>query len=255
LEMTFKKKYMSSLFVLLLLVTLMPFSAFAYSYGNPNEEAVAENYKQVMAKLNQNPPDFTGALQTFKPIENELDMHMGKEPSQAIEKALHDKNKENAVNAYHQTLVLNVARRLESIEKDFSNYQQNKLLLAKALATYDALSPAVKEKDATLDEKIHTSFNKALDSLGNPGLFGVGVKKPDQKTFTAQKDEILKSLQAHFNMQSLKVGHFAAGEGPGNPVNKETSAGASNLKNWIPIVVIVLVLGFIVYRTMRKRRR
>ncbi|WP_047150305.1 hypothetical protein [Aneurinibacillus tyrosinisolvens] len=252
--MAFKKKFISSLFVLLLLVTLMPFSAFAYTYGNPNEEAVAENYKQVMAKLNQNPPDFAGALQLFKPIQKELDMHMGPKPSQVIEKALNDKNKETAVYAYQQTLVLNMARRLESIEKDFANYQQNKLLLAKALATYDALSPVIKGKDAALDQKIRADFNKALESLGNPGLFGVGVKKPDQNTFTAQKNDILKSLQTHFNMKSLEVGHFMAGEGPGNPANNGTSAGMGGLKNWIPIAVIVLVLGFIVYRTMRRRR-
>lgn len=252
--MSYGNKFMSSLFVLLLsLFTLLPHSAFAYSYGNPNEEAVAENYKQVVAKLNQTPSDFTGAAQTFATIKQELDMHMGTEPSQAIEGALKAEDKDAAISAFQKTLVLNIARRLENVESDFANYQQGKLLLAKGLATYDALSPVVKEKDAALDQKIRQNFEKGLQALGNPGLFGVGVKQPDAQAFKTSKEEILKDLQEFYEMTELKVGHFTPGEGPGNTA-AGGSAGMGALKNWLPIVVIVLVIVFIVFRTMRKRR-
>jgi hypothetical protein len=247
------KRFMSALFVCVLVVMLMPMSAWAYSYGNPNEEAVAENYKQVAAKLNQSPPDFKGAVQVFQPIKQELDMHMGPEPAKAIQQSLEEENKEAALDAYHKTLVLNVARRMESVEKDFKNYQQNKLLLAKARATYDALSPIVKEKDAAVDQKVRAAYDEALASLGNPGLFGVGVKEPDQAKYKAKKEEIFEVLKKEFGMESLDVGHFKPGEGPGNS-GKKQSTGAGDVKNWIPIVAIVVVLGAIIFWTMRKRR-
>ncbi len=49
-------------------------------------------------------------------------------------------------------LVLNVARRLANVEKNFDNYDTSKRLLAKAFATYKALSPIVQQNDAELDE-------------------------------------------------------------------------------------------------------
>jgi hypothetical protein len=253
--MSGRRSFLAALLVLLLVIAAIPSTALAYSYGNPNEEAVAENYKQVVAKLNQQPPDFAGAKDAFKPIQEELDMHMGKEPAQAILKALDDKDKAAAIDAYQKTLVLNVARRLESIVKDFNNYEQNKLLLAKSLATYEALSPVVKAKDPAVDEKIRASFDKALESLGNPGLFGVGVKPADQPAFVAQKDTILKTLQEQFKLESLEVGHFTAGDSTHESAGKnKQTGGIGELRNWIPIALIVLVIGFIVFRTMRKRR-
>ena len=251
-------RFIPFLLVLLLAVSWMPSTASAYSYGNPNEEAVAQNYKQVVEKLNLNPPDYAAALQTFQPIKDELDMHMGKEPAAAIEKALQGKDKATAIDAFQRTLVLNIARRMESIDKDFANYEQNKLLLAKALATYEVLSPIVKAKDAATNDKIRKDFDTALESLGNPGLFGVGVKPADQSKFKITKDDILKTLQSEFKMASLEVGHFAAGSGPegGNAGHQQDEAAAGNTqwKNWLPIVLIVLVLGLIAFRTLRKRR-
>jgi hypothetical protein len=253
MDMKLVKRFISALFVCMLATMLLPLSAGAYSYGNPNEEAVAENYKQVVAKLNQNPPDFKGAEQVFQPIKEELDMHMGPEPAKAIQERLASEDKEAALEAYHKTLILNIARRMESVEQDFKNYEQNKVLLAKARATYNALSPIVKEKNAQEDGKVRAAYDEALSALGNPGLFGVGVKEPDKARYTAKKNEIFDVLKQEFNMDSLDVGHFKPGEGPGNSAKKQ-STGLGDPKNWVPLVVIIIVLGFIVFRTMRKRR-
>ena len=250
-----KRRYtfITILFICTLMTIALPQLAGAYSYGNPNEEAVAENYKQVAAKLNENPSNYAGAAQALAPIQQELDMHMGPEPFKAIKQALTDEDKQAALMAYQQTLVLNVARRMESIEKDFANYENNKMMIAKARATYEALSPIVQQKDAAVDLTVRADFDAALAALGNPGLFGVGVKQPEQAVYTSKKEAIFAVLQKQFNMDSIEVGHFKPGEGPGNSEKKE-STGITDPKNWIPFVVIVLVLGFIIFRTMRKRR-
>ena len=251
---SFKKMVLCCL-MLLTVFALHPRFASAYSYGNPNEEAVAEVYKKVVASLNQNPPDYAAARASFETIKGELDMHMGKEPGMAIQQALEGKNKDAAIDAFQKTLVLNIARRLDNVESDFTNYKQAKLLLAKGLATYDALSPVVASKSPDLDQTMRKDFDAALQALGNPGLFGVGVKQPDKALFTEKKAEILTNLQKQFQLPSLEVGHFSAGEGPDNPLNQSNpSSGFGEWKNWLPIIVILAVLTVIVVRTMRKRR-
>jgi hypothetical protein len=253
----FWKQLMAALGVLLILGGVLPQQASAYSYGDPNEEAVAEVYKKMVAKLNEDPPNFAGAKEIFDPIKQELDMHMGADASEAVHKALDAKNKELVILDMQKILVLNIARRMESIEKDFQNYKNTKMLIAKANATYEALSPAVKQKNPGLDTELRAEFEKALQSLGNPGLFGVGVKEPEPQVFKASKDKILTSLQKQFNLKSLEVGHFTEGPGPGNEQNARKRVGTdfSDIKNWIPIAVIVGALTGIILFTRKKARK
>nr|WP_026174111.1 hypothetical protein [Effusibacillus pohliae] len=248
---------LSGLAVFTLAASLLPATVHAYSYGDPNEEAVAEAYKKMAAKLNQSPPDFAGAQAAFEPVKEELDMHMGPEPAATVLEDLRAKNKDGAMSAMQKILVLNIARRFASIEQDFQNYKQAKMLMAKANATYEALSPEVKQKDPALDGTLRQEFQKALDSLGNPGLFGVGVKQPDPNAFKASKEKILKSLQDRFGLKSLEVGHFKEGSDPSNEQNRNKQAGTdfSEIRNWLPIAVIVLVIAGIVVYTRRKMRR
>lgn len=253
----FIAKIMAVFGIVLLAAGLVPTNASAYSYGDPNDEAVANVYKNMVAKLNQNPPDFDGARAQFDPIKAELDMHMGADASATVLSDIQAKNKDATIRDMQKVLVLNIARRLESIEKDFQNYKQTKLLIAKANATYEALSPTVKQKDAALDQTLRDEFQKELDSLGNPGLFGVGVKEPDLNSFKASKDKILSALQKQFDLRSLEVGHFTEGAGPGNEQNAKKQVGSdfSNPKNWVPIALIVAALAAIVVLTRRRRRK
>lgn len=216
---------------MIFILNSIPISVFAYSYGDPNEEKVAEAYKQMAEKLNEQPPNFAEACAIFETVKEEIDMHMGKEPSQAVLSALDKKDKEAVLKNMEKILVLNIARRLENIEKNFEQYDTSKRLLAKAFATYEALSPMVQGKDAALDKRLRDEFNKALQSLGNPGLFGVGEKETDIEQFKKSKETILTSLQKHFGLKSLKVGHFSesATEKP-QEVQKKEWTDLSKLK-------------------------
>ncbi|PWK06953.1 hypothetical protein [Tumebacillus permanentifrigoris] len=248
-----KLKWWLQIVLVLLVTAMVPMQALAYSYGNPNEEALATAYKNFVAKLAVDPPDFAGAKAEFDPLKAEVDQHMGAEPAQAIYDALDKKDKDAAMKSYQQTLVLNVARRMKSIEADFTNYKDGKLLLAKALATYEALAPIVKEKDAQLDTDIRAGFDKALESLGNPGLFGVGVKAADPALFKTSEDTILNGLMKVFEMKELKVGHFAKDS------NESAGSGTADTsdaawKNWLPLVLIAVVFTAIVVWAMRRKR-
>jgi hypothetical protein len=251
-----KRFYLFFSLLLIFILNNTSLTAFAYSYGDPNEEKVAEVYKQMAEKLNQQPPNFTEAKTIFETVKEEIDMHMGTQPSKAVLAAIDAKNKNEVLKDMRKILVLNIARRLENIEKNFDQYDTSKRLLAKAFATYEALSPIVQSKDAALDKQMRDEFDRALQSLGNPGLFGVGKKQSNIDQFKKSKEMILTSLQQQFGLKSLKVGHFSesATEKP-EAVEKKEWTDLSKLKNWIPILVLIAVIGGVVIYSLRRKRK
>lgn len=235
---------------------ILPLSAYAYSYGDPNEEKVAEVYKSMKEKLNENPPNFNDAKSLFETVKEEIDMHMGTEPAETVLKDIEEKDKDQVIKDMQKILVLNIARRLDNVEKDFDNYDTNKKLIAKAFATYEALSPTIQENDQALDKSLRENFNNILSSLGNPGLFGVGKKQADINLFKQNKETVYKELQKQFNLKSLKVGHFSEGQASEQMTQTETKdwTDLSNIKNWIPIIVLVVVIiGIIIFAKRRKK--
>ncbi|PLR79601.1 hypothetical protein CVD25_20220 [Bacillus canaveralius] len=229
--------------------------SFAYSYGDPNEEKLAEVYKEMMIKLDESPPNFASAKALYETVQEEVDMHMGPEPSEVILNDLEEENKEGVTENMEKLLVLNIARRLEGIEQNFNEYDTSKKLLAKGFATYEALSPKIEAEHPETDNKLRAEFDAALNALGNPGLFGVGKKESDIEAFKSSKETILATLQEEYNIESLEVGHFTESEN-----NTETASGKkdwtdlSNLRNWIPLVLIVAIIAGVTGFTLRKRK-
>ncbi|MFS1514492.1 hypothetical protein VQL36_18990 [Chengkuizengella sp. SCS-71B] len=225
---------------------------FAYTYGDPNEELIAEVYKAMDAQLNENPPNYTEAEAIYLTVKEDIELHMGIDPSMAVIDALEVENSEAVMTAMSNILVLNIARRLEYIEQDFTDYTKTKLLLAKGLATYDALSPSIIEKDKQLDEQVREEFNLALDSLGNPGLFGVGEKESDIDVFIKSKEQIIETLSEQFNIENVEVGHFVPEVGQ---ISQEPKfVNLNDIKNWIPIVLIlVVIIAIVIYALKRKK--
>lgn len=251
-----KKVLIFSVTMIFILNAFLPISANAYSYGDPNEEKVAEVYKSMKVKLNEDPPNYKEAKLLLETVKEELDMHMGTEPAETVLKDINEKDKNQAIKDMQKILVLNIARRLDSVEKDFENYDTNKKLIAKAFATYEALSPTIQEKDQALDQGLREDFDHILSSLGNPGLFGVGEKKADFNAFKKNKEELYKELQKQFDLKSLKVGHFSEGQTSEQTTHAETKdwTDLSSLKNWVPIIVLVVVIiGVVVYAKKRKK--
>lgn len=76
--------------------------------------------------------------------------------------------------------------------------------------------------------------------------------------FKQSKDNILKNLQSEFKIKDFKVGHFSASgqEDKATSDKKEKAewTDLSNLKNWAPIAVIVLILGGVIVYAVRKRK-
>ncbi|WP_210364993.1 hypothetical protein [Bacillus sp. REN3] len=248
-----KKGLFFCLSLILILINGNPPSAHAYSYGDPNEEKVAEVYKEMKIKLDENPPNFQAATSLFETVKEEVDMHMGTEPGEVIMKNLEKEDKEATLVNMERLLILNIARRLESIEKNFEEYDTSKKLLAKGFATYQALSPKVESKHPEVDKKVKSEFDAALAALGNPGLFGVGKKPSDLESFKTSKEEILASLQKEFGLASLEVGHFTE-SAEEESTGKKDWTDLSNIKNWIPLILIVTIIAAVVWIGIKRRK-
>lgn len=242
---------------LIIVILLNSFSingVFAYSYGDPNEEKLAEAYKQMVVELDQDPPNFPAVKKHYETVKEEVDMHMGPEPSELILKNIKDEDKLALTENMEKLLVLNIARRLENIEKNFSEYDTSKRLLAKGFATYEAISPKVEAENPDSDKKIRTDFDEALEALGNPGLFGVGKKESNLDVFKENKDEILDQLKQEFKIKSLEVGHFSESATESDSGKKDWT-DISNFRNWIPLLVIGGGIIAVIIFVIRKRRK
>ncbi|MEH7013238.1 hypothetical protein V7087_20910 [Neobacillus niacini] len=249
-----KKQIILAFTVFLLFSNVFSITANAYTYGDPNKEDLAEVYKNMVIELDKNPPDFSTARKHYETVKEEIDMHMGPDPSKIIIQNIEDKNKEQTIKNLDELLVLNIARRLENVEKNFSEFDTSKRLLAKGFATYEALSPKIEAKNPDLDKEIKAEFDKALESLGNPGLFGVGQKEAEFETFKESKEMILSKLQTEFRIKSLEVGHFSESATETEKENKDWT-DLSNLRNWVPLIIIVVVIIAVVLMARRKRRQ
>jgi hypothetical protein len=249
------KRMLLPFIVIFLLTQVFSTTANAYSYGDPNKEELAEVYKKMLLELDKNPPDFNTARKHYETVKEEVDMHMGPDPSKIIMQNFEDKDKEQTIENMDELLVLNIARRLENVESNFSEFDTSKRLLAKGFATYEALSPKIESKNSDLDKDIKAEFDKALESLGNPGLFGVGQKEADQEAFITSKEKILSTLQTEFNIKSLEVGHFSESATETEQVKNNDWTDLSNIRNWIPIIIIVAVIAFVIFVAKRKRKR
>ncbi|TLS51380.1 hypothetical protein FE782_14805 [Paenibacillus antri] len=203
-----------SMLLAVALLLLVPQQVGAYSYGDPNQEVIAEAMKEMIAKLPSGAPDWTAVGDIYKVHRPEIESHFGASVATTLDADIQAEDKERFLSNYKALLVLNLARRFEYANKDVKDYSAAKLLLAKAKGTYDVLQPYVAD-DAT-DAAVRTAFDEALAALGNPGLFGVGEQPVDPETFKARTDLILSKLKPLFKLQAAAAEQPTAAE-PAKP--------------------------------------
>ncbi|OEF96914.1 hypothetical protein BHF71_04085 [Vulcanibacillus modesticaldus] len=233
------KKNFFILFTLVfsLLTILTPNYVSAYSYGNPNEEVIATAYTDMIAALLKASPDYPAVQAIFDSIKDEMVKEFGPEKTNIIQQGITNRDSDMIINEMKDVLIRNIGRRFFNIEESFDDYPQAKILLAKARATYVALSPEVAIKNPELDQSIYQAFDKALESLGNPGLFGVGKIEPNREMFDKNREYILAELKDFFQTEGGYLGH-TGGTGLTNIDVEETRSWG----NWVPLSIILFVI-------------
>lgn len=193
-----------SIFYILILIFILnhilPRSAYAYSYGNPGEEPMAEAYKELEKYVEND--DWQSVKTVYETYKKEFDLYFtNTQPD--IEQALEKKDADLLLKSWQAAMRLNIERRLHFAQEQFDDYGQAKLLLAKARGTFTVLEPILLEqgKEDVVND-IYTDFDVALEALGNPGLFGIGSKESDRDTFDERVNEIIETLRPLFPIVS-----------------------------------------------------
>ncbi|MBW7476878.1 LPXTG cell wall anchor domain-containing protein [Paenibacillus oenotherae] len=206
----------NGLMLVALLIWMSPAQALAYSYGDANTEDVAETFKVIVSAVNEN--DWTAAEEAYKVRRSEIKSHFGEAVALTLDKNMEEKASKLLIANYKAVLVMNLDRRFTYAQKDLSDYAGTKLLLAKAKATFDTLSPYI----SSGTDQINQAFEEALEALGNPGLFGVGKKDADPDTFKQKVNFIYGKVNPQFPYKAY-VKPAAPAPGKDKPVTKPSS--------------------------------
>lgn len=185
--------------VMVVMLAAIPMQAHAYSYGDPNLEDVAETFKSVVSALTKATPDWTLAESVYNERRSEIASHFGASIATTLDANFKSKNKDLVISNFKGVLLKNLERRFTYAKQEVNNYTEAKLLLAKAKATYETLSPYI--SDTKKVSAAMTSFDLALDALGNPGLFGVGKKEQQPDVFKKQLDLIYNGVKSLFSFK------------------------------------------------------
>ncbi|MFC0335114.1 hypothetical protein ACFOLF_19385 [Paenibacillus sepulcri] len=185
----------TAMLAVVIIFALTPASVRAYSYGDANTEDVAETFKLVVADLTVSPVDWKGVEDAHKARRSEIASHFGEEVVAELDADIASRDAELLTANYKALLVMNLDRRFESVIQSIDEYTQAKLLLAKAKATFEVLKPYAEAKlTKEQTDGITDDFQKALDAIGNPGLFGVGQLEADPEALKTTVNRIYDIL-------------------------------------------------------------
>lgn len=179
---------------IVLMLWLVPAHVSAYSYGDANTEDVAETFKVIAGALSADKPDWKVVEDTHQVRRSEIQSHFGEAVALTLDKNIESKDGKLLIANYKAVLVMNLDRRFTYALKDVEDYAAAKLLLAKAKATFDTLSPYM----TSGTDEINKAFEDALAALGNPGLFGVGQKEADPAAFKEKVNFIYAKVKPGF---------------------------------------------------------
>ena len=168
-----------------LLSLFLSLNAFAYSYAAAGKEPSIDAKEAILKALNED--DFVQAKAVFEKNKEHYDylsLEFRKDLSMQLEKALEVKDKEAIHHWLNISLATELQRRLDGGFKNIEQFNVAKVMLAKADKFYKLISPYLEKN---MDVKLKEALKKCTESIGNPGLFGVGAKPINKEEY--QKNE------------------------------------------------------------------
>jgi hypothetical protein len=238
------KRLLGSLMIIILILTSQS-NAYAYSYGDPGEEPFAKAY--INLKMHVENDDWDEAKVIIDTYEKDFKLYFSA-TKPYIDEAIKNKDKQLLLTSYQAAMRLNIERRLFFAQQDFDDYGRAKLLLAKARGTFDIMqADVVEKKDEQFVENIYKAFDVALESLGNPGLFGVGSKESDPEQFQQQTQYIVKQIKPLFPIDVENNEHYFDDD------FIDEDFGNGNNTFWLWFTIVLVVTFFILIIVKRKR--
>ncbi|WP_158243108.1 hypothetical protein [Acidimangrovimonas sediminis] len=208
-------------------VPLMPAPVFAYSYAANGEEPLLQGRAALFAAVAKG--DWAGAeaaYKVMKPDLSYLDEFEDSGISQRFETALSAQDAAAVQAAFTRAAADEIVRRMNGARDNLDTYQVAKTLVVTANRFFAAIEPDV---DPAIARRIQAELSRAADAIGNPGVFGVGQKKPDPQDFDEAKAGIVAALKPIRGTAGATAAEPAAGQGTDSSgTNAPTSEGPSS---------------------------
>jgi hypothetical protein len=165
----------------------------AYSYAAAGKEPVIDGREAILVALEND--NFKLVQVELNKLNDEL-VYLKKEHDvdliKPFEKALKQQDKQQIEQLVDVVLLEEIIRRLQGAKTKLNDYQVAKVLVVKSKLFLDLLQPKLNTKNS---EQANVAINGLLNSIGNPGIFGVGQAPADETAFSQFQQKLLSALQ------------------------------------------------------------
>ncbi|MEJ0098116.1 MAG: hypothetical protein WDM84_09700 [Bauldia sp.] len=166
--------------------------AYAYSYAAAGAEPLLDGREALFAAASAgNWPAAQTALAAMQPDLDYLEGHEDPGIAGIFSAAMAAQDAKQLEAAFARAASAEVERRINGARDNLADYQTAKVLVVKAQRFYTAIAADL-APDAS--KAVADGLQRALDAIGNPGVFGVGARKPDPAAFATARADILKAL-------------------------------------------------------------
>jgi hypothetical protein len=166
--------------------------AHAYSYAAAGSEPLLDGRETLFSAAAAGDWVKAGtALAAMKPDLDYLDGHEAPGIEAAFSAAVAAKDPKALQAAFTRAATGEIERRINGARDNLTDYQTAKVLVVKAQRFYTAIAADLSPDVSGI---LAAKFPPLLDAIGNPGVFGVGKKKPDPAAFAAARADIFKAL-------------------------------------------------------------
>lgn len=168
--------------------------AHAYSYSASGAEPLLDGREALFAAAAKG--DWAGADKALASMAGDLgylDTHDDPGIAKLFADAVAAKDAGKVKAAFVEAASAEIRRRIDGAQKSFADYQTAKVLVVKAQRFFAAVAADLAPEAS---KAVGDGLKRALDALGNPGVFGVGAKKADAAAFAAARADIFKALGA-----------------------------------------------------------
>ena len=166
--------------------------AQAYSYAAAGAEPLLDGREALFSAVSAGDWEAAQkAVDQLKPELDYLDTHEQPGIKKAFADAIAAKDPAKVKASFVLAASAEIERRVNGARDNLKDYQTAKVLIVKSQRFYTAIAG---DLPPDVSKIVSTNLQKALDAVGNPGVFGVGAKKADPAAFAQARAAVLKAL-------------------------------------------------------------
>jgi len=167
--------------------------AYAYSYAAAGKEPLIDGRETILQALSVG--DYKVVALTVNDLKEEFDYLLSDhnvDLRTPMMIAVKEKNARVVENIVDQAVVEEIIRRLDGANDHLTDYQVAKVLVVKSKLFLDLISAKLDDENRNM---ANLAIQGVLESIGNPGVFGVGQAPADPEMFTLEKNKLLSAIE------------------------------------------------------------